>query len=93
MGSSRRTRRRFWVLVVTGTQGDRTFAGGQTLAMTEVLETQFAWLGEDRIAYQVLGEAPVDLVICHSVGDCIDVHWDWPPFADFLRSLASFSQG
>ena len=60
--------------------------------MTEVLETQFAWLGEDRIAYQVLGEAPVDLVICHSVGDCIDVHWDWPPFADFLRSLASFSR-
>jgi class 3 adenylate cyclase len=58
----------------------------------EVPATQFAWVGDDRIAYQVLGEGPVDQVICHSVGDCIDVHWDWPPFADFLRSLASFSR-
>ena len=60
--------------------------------MTEVPETQFAWLGDDRIAYQVLGEGPVDHVICHSVGDCIDLHWDWPPFADFLRRLASFGR-
>jgi class 3 adenylate cyclase len=60
--------------------------------MTEVPETRFAWLGKDRIAYQVLGEGPVDQVICHSVGDPIDLHWDWPPFADFLRRLASFSR-
>jgi len=60
--------------------------------MTEVPETRFAWLGDDRIAYQVLGEGPVDHVVCHSVGDPIDLHWDWPPFALFLRSLASFSR-
>ena len=60
--------------------------------MTEGPETRFAWLGDDRIAYQVLGEGPVDHVICHSVGDCIDVHWDWPPFAEFLCRLASFSR-
>jgi class 3 adenylate cyclase len=57
-----------------------------------VPETQFAWLGDDRIAYQVLGDGPVDHVICHSVGDCIDLHWEWPPLADFLRRLASFSR-
>jgi class 3 adenylate cyclase len=60
--------------------------------MREVPATRFAWLGADRIAYQVLGEGQVDHVICHSVGDCIDVHWDWPPFAEFLRRLASFSR-
>ncbi|HMF04867.1 MAG TPA: adenylate/guanylate cyclase domain-containing protein [Acidimicrobiia bacterium] len=60
--------------------------------MSDVPETRFAWLGEDRIAYQVLGEGPVDHVIFHSVGDPIDLHWDWPPFANFLRSLASFSR-
>jgi class 3 adenylate cyclase len=60
--------------------------------MAGVPETRFAWLGEDRIAYQVLGEGPVDHVICHSVGDCIDLHWDWPPFADFLRRLASLGR-
>jgi class 3 adenylate cyclase len=66
--------------------------GGQTLAMAGVPGTRFAWIGEDRIAYQVLGDGPVDQVICHSVGDPIDLHWDWPPFADFLHSLASFSR-
>jgi hypothetical protein len=27
------------------------------------VETKYAWLGRDRIAYQVLGEGPPDLVV------------------------------
>jgi class 3 adenylate cyclase len=58
----------------------------------EVPKTRFASLGEDQIAYQVLGEGPVDLVLCPVSGDCIDVVWDWPPYAEFLRRLASVSR-
>jgi class 3 adenylate cyclase len=49
-------------------------------------------LGDDRIAYQVLGDGPVDLVLCPSSGDCIDLAWDWRPYAEFLRRLASVSR-
>jgi class 3 adenylate cyclase len=58
----------------------------------EVPETRFASFGEDRIAYQVLGGGPVDLVLCPSSGDCIDLAWDWPSYAEFLGRLASVSR-
>jgi pimeloyl-ACP methyl ester carboxylesterase len=60
--------------------------------MSDAPETQFAWLGEDRIAYQVLGEGPIDLMLAPAMGECIDLRWEWPPYADFLRRLASFSR-
>jgi pimeloyl-ACP methyl ester carboxylesterase len=55
-------------------------------------ETRFARRDRDRIAYQVFGEGPPDLLCMSSVGDCIDFRWDYPPFASFLRRLASFSR-
>jgi class 3 adenylate cyclase len=62
------------------------------VAGDEVPETRFAFLGEDRIAYQVLGDGPVDLVLCNSSGECIDLAWGWPPQAEFLHRLASISR-
>jgi class 3 adenylate cyclase len=56
---------------------------------SEVPETRFAWLGEDRIAYQVFGEGDIDLLYTSSTGDAIDLRWDWPPYADFLRRLGT----
>jgi pimeloyl-ACP methyl ester carboxylesterase len=53
-------------------------------------ETRYAWLGQDRIAYQVLGDGPPDLVMTGAV--TIDVAWEDPGVALFLRSLASFSR-
>jgi class 3 adenylate cyclase len=53
-------------------------------------ETRYAWLGQDRIAYQVLGEGPPDLIMASAV--TVDVAWEDPGVALFLRSLASFSR-
>jgi class 3 adenylate cyclase len=53
-------------------------------------ETRYAWLGQDRIAYQALGEGPLDLVMTGAV--TIDVAWEDPGVALFLHSLASFSR-
>jgi class 3 adenylate cyclase len=50
-------------------------------------ESRYAWLGQDRIAYQVLGEGPRDLVMTGA--EAIDVAWEDPGVALFLRSLAS----
>jgi class 3 adenylate cyclase len=55
-------------------------------------ETRFARVGDDRVAYQVFGEGPPDLVFMAGTGDAIDVRWEWPPYAHFLRRLASFSR-
>jgi len=53
-------------------------------------ETKYARLGGDRIAYQVLGEGPPDLVLARRSYGHIDIAWEDPGIALFLRTLASF---
>jgi class 3 adenylate cyclase len=55
-------------------------------------ETKYAWLGGDRIAYQVLGHGPPDLVMTRGGYGHLDMVWEDPGFTLFLRSLASFSR-
>jgi class 3 adenylate cyclase len=55
-------------------------------------ETKYAWLGRDRIAYQVLGQGPPDLVMTGASLGHLDIAWEDPGLALFLRSLASFSR-
>jgi class 3 adenylate cyclase len=54
-------------------------------------ETKFAYLGGDRIAYQVLGEGP-DLLFVSGLASQVDLRWEDPSYAAFLRRLASFSR-
>src|SRR5437879_1530172 len=60
--------------------------------MSDIPETKFARIGGDRIAYQVMGEAPIDLL--YSVGwfNSLDAFWQYPDIAHFLRRLAGFSR-
>jgi pimeloyl-ACP methyl ester carboxylesterase len=60
--------------------------------VAEAPETRFAKLGQGRIAYQVVGEGPPDLVWFAGLGEPIDARWDYPPCASFVRRLASFSR-
>jgi pimeloyl-ACP methyl ester carboxylesterase len=55
-------------------------------------ETKYARLGRDRIAYQVLGEGPPDLVMTTGSFGHVDLAWEDPAIALFLRTLASFSR-
>jgi class 3 adenylate cyclase len=55
-------------------------------------ETRYARLGDDRIAYQMLGQGPPDLVVTLNSFGHIDIAWEDPGFALFLRTLASFSR-
>jgi class 3 adenylate cyclase len=58
----------------------------------EVPETRFTRVGDDRVAYQVFGDGPVDLVYVVGTTATIDLVWDWPPCAHYLRRLGSFSR-
>jgi class 3 adenylate cyclase len=53
-------------------------------------ETRYARLDGDRIAYQVLGEGPPDLVLARRSYSHIDIAWEDPGTTLFLRRLASF---
>jgi pimeloyl-ACP methyl ester carboxylesterase len=44
------------------------------------------------IAYQVLGDHPIDLVVMPSGVSHLEVEWESPELARFLRGLASFTR-
>lgn len=55
-------------------------------------ETRYARSGELNIAYQVVGDGPVDLVFLMGWVSHLEFFWKEPGFARFLRRLASFSR-
>jgi pimeloyl-ACP methyl ester carboxylesterase len=55
-------------------------------------ETRFALSGDVNIAYQVIGEGPIDLVFVMGWVSNIDEFWTEPSFARFLERLARFSR-
>jgi pimeloyl-ACP methyl ester carboxylesterase len=44
------------------------------------------------IAYQVVGDGPVDLVYTPGIWSNLDVMWEWPSWDRYLQRLASFSR-
>jgi len=55
-------------------------------------ETRYARAGEVNIAYQVVGDGPVDLVWAHGLASNIEVFWEEPSLAAFLRRLSEFTR-
>jgi len=55
-------------------------------------ETRYARSGDVSIAYQVLGDAPHDLVLVPGWISNIEVIWEEPTYVRFLSRLASFSR-
>jgi DNA-binding winged helix-turn-helix (wHTH) protein/pimeloyl-ACP methyl ester carboxylesterase len=55
-------------------------------------ETMYARSGEVNIAYQVIGDAPLDLVFVMGWVSHLEYFWREPSFARFLSRLASFSR-
>jgi class 3 adenylate cyclase len=54
--------------------------------------TRYTSLGDADIAYQVVGEGPLDLVYASGLTEQIDAQWEHPLMARFLDRLASFSR-
>ena len=55
-------------------------------------QTRFALSGDVNIAYQVIGDGPMDLVFVMGWVSNIDEFWTEPSFANFLQRLARFSR-
>ncbi|HEX2552634.1 MAG TPA: adenylate/guanylate cyclase domain-containing protein [Microvirga sp.] len=55
-------------------------------------DTRYARNGDLRIAYQVVGQGPIDLVMVPGFISNVDLMWDDPVSAGFLNRLAGFSR-
>lgn len=60
--------------------------------MADPPEPRYALSGGAHIAYQVLGEGPIDLVYTPGIWSNLDVMWEWPAWARYLKRLGSFSR-
>jgi len=61
-------------------------------AKIEIPEVHYTRSGEVNIAYQVIGDAPLDLVFVMGWISHLEYFWTEPSFARFLRRLATFSR-
>ena len=55
-------------------------------------QTRYARNGEFHIAYQTVGDGPIDLVVTDHWFSNVDAQWEFPPLANLLTLLASFSR-
>src|SRR5262247_3883758 len=55
-------------------------------------ETQYAKGRDGFVAYQVIGEGPLDLVFIPDWVTNLEIMWEEPSLARFLRRLSSFSR-
>jgi pimeloyl-ACP methyl ester carboxylesterase/DNA-binding CsgD family transcriptional regulator len=55
-------------------------------------ETRYAKSGEVRIAYQVVGQGPLDLIFVPGCISNLEVHWEEPGFSHLLHRLATFTR-
>ena len=58
----------------------------------EAPETRYVAVGDSDVAYQVVGNGPVDLLYCYGLGSHIELSWYSPTSAELLPRLASFSR-
>jgi pimeloyl-ACP methyl ester carboxylesterase/DNA-binding CsgD family transcriptional regulator len=55
-------------------------------------ETRYAKSGDVRIAYQVIGQGPLDLVFVPGFISNLEVHWEDPGFTHLLNRLSAFTR-
>jgi class 3 adenylate cyclase len=59
--------------------------------VSELPETQYARTADGAyLAYQVVGEGPLDLALMPAVAGAVELGWEIPSFARVFRGLASF---
>jgi pimeloyl-ACP methyl ester carboxylesterase len=54
--------------------------------------TQYAKSGDASIAYQVVGDGPIDLVLILGFATHLELQWESPAFARFFERISSFSR-
>lgn len=69
-----------------------SFQASTNISSSAMPETRYTHSGEVNIAYQVVGNGPVDLVFVMGWVSHLEYFWHEPSFERFLRHLATFSR-
>lgn len=83
---------RFIAPVSSSMAAPASLVTGPPAALPQAPETHYARSGDVNIAYQVIGNGPIDLVFVMGWVSHLDYFWTEPSFAAFLNRLASFSR-
>lgn len=67
-------------------------SGNVAIATHEPPRTRYARSGSVNIAYQVIGDGPIDLVFVMGWVSHLEMFWAEPSFARFLEKLSSFAR-
>ncbi len=70
--------------------GTEAVPPASTFTSLEIPKTHYARSGDVNIAYQVLGDGPIDLVFVMGWVSHLECFWTEPTFARFLRRLSQF---
>ncbi len=62
------------------------------MGLVDVPQTHYARSGDLQIAYQVVGEGPLDIVLIPAYLSNIELFWELPSFARFFGQLSSFAR-
>jgi class 3 adenylate cyclase len=65
---------------------------GKLLPVTDFPETRYADTANGQVAYQIVGDAPLDLLVFHPPICPVDLLWDEPMLVRFLERLSTFSR-
>jgi len=57
-----------------------------------VPQTRYAKSGDTSIAYQVVGDGPIDLILVLGFATHLELQWESPPLARFFERISSFSR-
>ncbi|HEY1593126.1 MAG TPA: adenylate/guanylate cyclase domain-containing protein [Solirubrobacteraceae bacterium] len=67
----------------------RSITGG---IATSTPPTRYAQSGDTSVAYQVVGDGPIDVVLVLGFATHVELQWELPAFARFFERLGSFSR-
>jgi class 3 adenylate cyclase/pimeloyl-ACP methyl ester carboxylesterase len=60
--------------------------------MMSAPQTHYARSGTSSVAFQIVGEGPIDLVLAPGFVSHLDLQWTIPTFAEFIERLTSFAR-
>ena len=60
--------------------------------MEDLPQTRYAAVADVDVAYQLFGSGPVKLMYFWGLGTHVELNWDTPADADFLRRLGSIGR-
>ena len=55
-------------------------------------KTQYVYVGDAQVAYQVVGDGPIDVFYLIDIGGSIDLYWDDPTCRGFFERVASYGR-